>query len=421
MAKKDKKFIEQASAKLELLEEKIAELGSKALEQKERADNAEKELANLKKTKSLSKTSVKSDIKPVAMPTKIDTDTKDKFNTTPKNSAFKGGFKSFRMFSKGATGNLLKSKLFWIMLIVLPLIFTTLEYLVFYDLVASGYDFGGAPWLDDEYLAQTMTALSADLVNWFMVMPLLLLTLIVFPTHIILSRENNMLKRYTLAGMSRKQIYYNYMLFSTIVLLLYILLFVGGWMSVLYRIGNTITYRSPDSEWYTPWYMFSFINFKQLVIIFIFMTFGMNSIGFRKSMKAASAKSVMGWGIGMWIFVSIVQMSSSLMYVNIYHMSGLFGKPMFIEDSIMGNYLIMLLFYALKFMAFFTWPTIMVMGLVASSGAFESVAGNWIFYGVKNPELVTYALELLTISASLWLTLSVFVKKNKIVSYEASR
>ncbi len=471
MAKKDKNkdleshlTADEARIALDRVEAKLEELTS-AVEKKLAEDKRGAQRAPLAKT----------NVKPVEMPSDIEVDIHDKYNTQPKNSSLHHYRKNYKMFRKDAMRNVMKSKMFWIILVVMPIIFTFME-----------FTFTGWGILNDFIFPTGLTKVTADLVNWFMLMPILLLSLTVFPTFIAMSRENNQLKRYTMKGMSRKQIYWAYMRFSVIFLLIFIFIWMGPWILVLNKAVDNI-WLTPEQiaagehVFTNPWSIFFGMDFHSVNMIdsidadkialqwnahlaeeagtltgldyinrddvlqflidnstnitaitdkyfemtgiqlsfkdedtvlmvlssldsssmdsnsgvitlskrvayivpayhegvdtipfftlLILFTLGINSVGFNKAMKVSSSRSLMGWGIGLWIFASIVQGSTSLLYTDVYKFDSV--------DKEIWNAVVMVLLFILKWMFLFSPVTIMIVGISLTSGL------------IATPEMVT--------------------------------
>ncbi len=436
MAKKTKKNInpELIEERLETLEAKLELIGTKALEHKEAKEKLEKEVIELRRKTNSKAPSKSIAVTKVSIPKDIEVNTKDKYNTTPMNSATYMGIKNYRLFSKSALTETFKSKMFWVLLVVWAMLFTLFEFLFTANSYAAAYA-NGSKWNISNAEA-LVTSASLDMLNWFIVMPTLLLGLIIFPSFITQCREDNMLKRFTLAGMSRKQIYYNYMIYSTLFMIGYMIVFVGGWLYVMDKITELVFKSDPNfaaniGNFDSPWYLFHGVKVKEFFGLLVLFILAINSLGFKKSMKAKSSRSLFYWGIGMWIFVSIAQGTSMLMFFNVYEMLGLSGKDPFLPNSKVGNILIVILFFVLKYMFILSWPTLMIVGLESTTGIFDGIvnpitgglgpSGIDGAYLVDNPQNIIYLLMLTTIVVALFLILSVFFKKKTIVSYEAAR
>ncbi len=488
MAKNKEQTIEQAWEALDKLEEKVELL----------TDVVEERL--LDKSKAVQR-APKSKIKPVEMPGDIEVSLKDKYNTQPKNSVTHHYIKNHRMFRKDAMHNVMRSKMFWIMLVLLPIIFTFIEYI-----------FTGWGIINGIIIPTGLQKVLGDLVNWFMLMPLLLLSLLIFPTFIAMSRENNQLKRYSMNGMSRKQIYWSYIRFSVGFLIVFMFLWMGPWVYLLNLATDSIwlsdeqllagehVFTNPwgiffgmdyyeldgrngisiyEFNWYynmlVTWEMddasmntffnglesgqivwsewnpiltstnittltyeqlqnylldmgisiqylnvenigfivegemvdgfyfefagrlrFSVLKYHEGMKTILYFTmlllvmFGINSVGFTKAMKVSSARSLMGWGIGLWLFASVVQGTSGLLYDDIYKFNAI--------DNALWNYVVMVLLFILKWMFLFSPVTIMMVGVSLTTGfitepevyELSNVALAYIdwFGGLEHPELL---------------------------------
>ncbi len=497
----------------------------------------------------------KTNVKPVEMPSDIEVDIHDKYNTQPKNSALHHYRRNHKMFRKDAMRNVMKSKMFWILLVLLPIIFTFIE-----------FTFTGWGLLNNFILPKGMSKVAADLVNWFMIMPLLLLSLTVFPTFIAMSRENNQLKRYTMKGMSRKQIYWSYIRFTAVFLFVFMFIWMGPWIFIMNKAVDSI-WLSPEQVaagehvFTNPWGVFfgmdfnsvkatssinadqyalmwnahliqesggaiasidfvdrddvlqflidnstdldaisakyyemtgiqfmfkdedaalmilgtldstsmdansGVITFSQRIIVavptfheglnvipfftlMLLLVFGINSVGFNKAMKVSSSRTLMGWGIGLWIFASIVQGSSSLVYNDIYKFNE-------IEKQI-WNTVVMILLFILKWMFLFSPVTIMMVGISLTTGMiaqpeivllpewantfmaefvnnpawsnnnslvalYDMLSAVQVYDPLINPATTKWIfIGLSGLNAVYWIT-KTWMFKSRIVSYEASR
>ncbi len=565
MANKKSEFsIEDAREALNTIESKLEEL----------VDVVEHKLGEQTSTR---QRAPKSKVKPVDMPTDIEVDMHDPYNTQPMNSFFHNYGKNHRMFRKDALRNVMKSKMFWIMLITLPMIFTFIEY------VLTGWGV-----YNGSVFPQGLSNVMADMVNWFIIMPLLLMSLIIFPTFIAMSRENNQLKRYSMNGMSRRQIYWSYMRFSIGTLFLVIFIWMGVWVPILNYATDSIwllpeEFAAGAHVFPNPWSLFfgfdlralkgvsefnvSTITFQYNMIIIsgmpdaslgtyleginngtldtsswlevntvgsaligidaielhsilsqlgydfeyktniesvqtyldnstydeltgvftlsrrifitiptqhsgvkmpwffivvIFVMFGVNSVGFNKAMRVNSSRSLMGWGIGLWLFASVVQGTSGLLYNDIYKFNSI--------DEAFWNYLVMVLLFILKWMFIFSPVTIMMVGVSLATGWMEEPSilvlgdnanafldtvinneeqilamidnglisdgiGKLIFsisdmlYTLRmneydpliNPEHITTIFISLTLVWAIMWTFKTWLFKSRIVSYEAAR
>ncbi len=549
MGRKDKKqetnfTADDARLALDKIEAKLATL-TEAVEKRLAEERRGVQRAPLTKT----------NVKPVEMPSDIEVDIHDKYNTQPKNSTLHHYRRNHKMFRKDAMRNVMKSKMFWILLVVLPMIFTFIE-----------FTFTGWGVMNNFVFPTGLSKVTADLVNWFMIMPLLLLSLTVFPTFIAMSRENNQLKRYTMKGMSRKQIYWSYIRFSSVFLIVFMFLWMGPWIMILNMAVDSI-WLTPEQiaanqhVFTNPWGIFFGMDFNSVQVtssinadqyalmwnahlikeaggavssidfvdrndvlqflidnssdldlisskyfemtgveftfkdeavaqmvfesldstsmdvnsgvitftqriaivvpavhdgvdkipfftLMLLLIFGVNSVGFNKAMKVTSSRSLMGWGIGLWIFASIIQGSASLLYNDIYKFNSI--------DRQVWNAVVMILLFMLKWMFIFSPITIMIVGISLTSGLIQQPeiivlpewANNFMDSFVNNPSLsdipslVTLYdmlssinvydplikpeytriifISLSGICAAYWI-IKTWMFKSKIVSYEASR
>ncbi len=552
MAKKNEKMISEdlVREKLNNISAKVDKLVTGYEGKIERLEKENRNLRNNKPTK----------VKPVDLPGDIEVNTKDKYNTQPKDSLLHNYGKNYRMFRRGAFRNVMKSRLFWSLIVIIPMIMTFIEFTILSMFSLYGANVQGV-----------FKGVLMDLTNYFMIMPMLLLSLIIFPTYIAVSRENNQLKRFAMLGMSRKQIYWAYIRFTTLFLVIFILLWMGPWMIILNLAVNSIydanifdnywsiftgfkapvwkftydvnapiiwwnwltnndfkglndfsssslidsymtfassmknvmidysaQYHSISSwedevklitefnellaqnnmpyelmtntgqsifnlDWnnwdpvkqysqYSETYYFYFTDFQGIesimfIPLFFLAIIGVNSVGFNKAMKVKSARTLMGWGIGIWIFSSFVQLSTGLLYRDLFDLK--------VVNNQTWNVVIVILLFILKWMFLFSPITIIIVGITLVAGFINQPqvlgdAGNAIYnqlasmdsMGVlpywlqgifetlgqikeKEPFLkpdttktIFISLALITIS---WETLYNFFNKKKIISFETTR
>ncbi len=172
------------------------------------------------------------------LPGDIEVNPKDKLNTTPTNGIRKGFFSNANLFMREMSGTLFKSKMFWSLLVILPLLLTFVDYSVFATIGSanvklSRYVSDGDIIYNIDYTKAGYAGVSMDMINYFILSPLLLSSLIIFPSYISKSRENNTLKRQAMIGVTRKQTYYYYTTFSITFLVLFALFWFGPWTMVL--------------------------------------------------------------------------------------------------------------------------------------------------------------------------------------------
>lgn len=542
------------------------------------------------RTKSMPAKASKVKISPVPMPTDIEIDVNDKLNTQPKNSVWHNYAQNHRMFRRDAFRSVMQSKMFWILLVTLPIIMTFIEFIL------TGWGF-----MHNMVLPAGLSKVATDLLNWWLLMPLLLMSLLVFPTFIAVCRENNQLKRYTMKGMSRKQIYWSYIRFTTLFLLIFIFIWLGPWIAILnfanekiwdgagnfpnpwwIIVGNSsydslktvnevnplnivisvniMNYADLDSikdvpelikekagsaeslKEFTTWFLSASTNGKEgftlediyswhesvksdveafvnqmeleninpsewdyteipsiqsfldtmndygfeirdvnnavdilfrsdisrigetneyrlsssigvmtltyfegvddipFVVLTLLAILGINSIGFNKAMKVGSSRALMGWGIGLWIFATIVQGTSTLLFKDIYAFNSI--------DSA-WNYVVMILLFALKWMFLLSPVTIIMVGISFTTGLVQTpelfVVPEIFNTILANPDapsgLTNFATTIVgmeydplvdpILTKNLWLAISgicsvywilkTWIFKSRIVSYEAAR
>ncbi len=553
MAKKKEKMISE-----DLVREKLNNIQAKV---EKLVDGYEGKIERLEKENRNLKSNKATKVKPIDLPGNIEVDIKDKYNTQPKDSLWHNYCKNHRMFRREAFRNVMKSKMFWSLIVVIPMIMTFIEFTVLSMTVVTN---GSSPGV--------LTMMLMDLTNYFMIMPLLLLSLIIFPSYIAMSRENNQLKRFAMLGMSRKQIYWSYIRFTTLFLTIFILFWLGPWVIILNLASNSIygtvvfenkwsiftgfpvkywgstpsinfvvvwwkwlsnngfpgvdkldpavlvqSYTSfaanvqktmieysdryvnamtwqeelgvindlnnllvtnnipfelyaesvnpslfhfdwaswdpikePSVRVYTQYLtlvQFDGLHVNYFIPMFLLAMVGINSVGFNKAMKVTSSRTLMGWGIGIWIFSSFVQMSSGLLYKDVFNLQ-------LVEDDTWSA-IINILLFILKWMFLFSPITIIIVGItlvagfinqpqvlgdtantvydqllkinqtVGLSGIAKEIFGVLDAIKSKEPMFkpnttknVFITLSLITI---VWETLYVFLNKRKIINFETTR
>lgn len=527
----------------------------------------------------------------VDAPKDIEVDLYDEYNTQPTQSLFYNYGRNYRMFRKSALKQILSSKIFWLILVLFPLSLSFVQYFFFCFI----YDFkiihdGGIQYI------------LAVLINHFFLSPLLLFSLILFPSIIVVAREDNNIKRYMLLGMNRKQIYYAYMRFTITFLALYVLFMFGPWFMFLnfsmdriflsneqiengrhvlqkpwgVFIGMEFSVLNPvpflDIRQYTWVYnkeliinaidnnesfsslqfimpmdlydlyveyvglpaqnaltasyeeqietldeinkffyeisQYTYINSNRIAlnyegysadqiytlleeltfpvgkslnkfilyfdtempfvrvseyngmggylffVMYIIAIFGINSIGYQKAMKVSSTREVLNWGIGIWIFSWAVQITTPLVYKEVYVMAN--------NDKLIWFVILFALLFAAKWVFLLSPITIITMGMILVSGYVEQPIIQsvpiWseqykdfyyqnaqhiynyfptLYYFISNinqelrtlkeysnivdPQIIKNLYVLLSISASAFFIIGIWSKKEKILSVEVSR
>ncbi len=323
---------------------------------------------------------------------KINIDIDDIYNTQPKDDPRINYFKNYSIFGSLMFKKVLKSKLFLIFVVIIPLLFTFIEVFAFSSL--------------------SPTVIAIDLINYFIVLPMVLMGLLILPSFISQSRENNLLKRLILIGITKKQLFYCYMFFSISSLAIIFCWWFGPWMFILINTVNAIM----GEKVYNGINVF-FVNLDlfKFIILLIFSLIGIISMGYMKSMKVNSSRGLMGWGIGLWIFISFSVSSIFIFPINII-------KSDLVESSLFGEIIIKTLFFILKWMFIFTIPSIMVVGFLTTANLIQDNR-DWPETIVKIENLDSWILgiQILTIILSVYLFTKIFLFKTKLTSLESSR
>lgn len=404
--------IELVRDRLKAIDKKVELLAEKVVE-----NNSNKKLA---KTNSKSSTVVK---KSPPLPGDIEIPKKDKNYTSPTNNVVAGSVGFYSKFSSNMVGNVLKSKMFWILLITLPMLFMFIEYIMYCQVPEDG----GA-----SYSMVNKTTFAYDYMNWAIISPLFVLGLIIYPTFIGQSRENNLLKRYALIGMSRKQFYYSYMFFTTVFLLVLIAFWFGPWLYIMNEmIGQLFADSTTVAKKDNIYDLFSEIRIARFAIILIFSMLAINSLGYKKAMSVKSSTKLMGWGIGLWIFALMSSSFSFLLAFNLWQI------PV-VPTNAVANIIVTTILFVVKWMFLFSIPSLVSFALIQSltdmwtplNNAFTIDNTPWDGITPTPPEnfldqttfnSLIMLITALVIIVSIVTTLSVWVNKSKIVSYEATR
>ncbi|BDU67427.1 MAG: hypothetical protein TYPL_0800 [Candidatus Tyloplasma litorale] len=354
----------------------------------------------------------------VPLPKDIEVDVKDKYNTSPQEQTFPHFLRNYRLFSSQFIKNVFSSKLFWILLILIPLLISFLEYVLAAAVVTDGFQ--KTPNLNnlDSTIESFLLKITLDLTNYFIFMPVLLMSLIIFPTFISQSRENNYLKRLRLSGSSRKQFYWFYMIFTNLFLILLIAFWFILWLQVLNIAVDSIYNSVKDSTviessvFPTNYWIFKSLNNTDFFVLLLIFALSMNSLGYKKSMKTKSSKILLSSGIGLWIFATIASGFTFLLSKNVIG----------VDHNIptLWNGFINFIIFILKWMFLFSWPSLLLVALTIASGTFPE-PGPLDTNVFEHWEELYMAVKILALIAASWLILEVFFRKKTIVSYESSR
>lgn len=396
-------------AKLDRINEKFEILEGALID---KIKTEKKLLLEIERLKQAKKGSTKVIANKIKEPIKVKTKEEDKFSTRPEGKDFENTISNLRRFTSVAYRNYIRSKMMWILLIALPMVMTLLQHYA----LTSGYN-----TVDNQILVffnPFDERLAAALINWFITMPLLVFGLMIFPTFLTQCREDNFLKRFTMIGMSKKQMYYFYMISSSTLMILFMMLFLGPWLFVL----NTITSNMMGFEvWDNPWSMFANVNILYLFILTIFGVITINSLGYRTAMRSKSSRAVVGMGAGLWIFTQFSTIAVVAFGVKFWG-----GDLYTIEGGWETMVIVMLIF--LKWMFLLTIPSLVNMSIMLTTGAtslggdtIKNLLGNFVTYNKDQVQTICNLIQLLTIAVSSILILIVFTKKEKLVSFETAR
>lgn len=361
-------------------------------------------------------------------------DLSDPKNTQPNNRSFEHFGHNFALFSKHMFKSVMKSKLFWGLLVILPMIATLLETIIFAEVITSGFHHSyGVDYISVKVTNNIVSIVRLDFINYFFTMPLLVLGLITFPTFITQSREDNLLKRLRLAGSTKSQMYLFYILFAATFTIVVTLAWLIIWIPICWIVVNLIASTSAsglslDNPVYdNPWLMFGAVKGEtymhpgiaiegldmiEFIPIVIASLIGMTSFGYKKSMNATSSKSILMTGIGIWIFASMCSGFTSLLNTKTY------GSNL-ISSSVFWSFLVNTLTFFLKWMFLLTYGSIFSVAITISIGGAPMPGTGTL---TKDTVETTYlVIEILSIFVAIYLTAYSLILREKIFSFETTR
>ncbi len=348
--------------------------------------------------------------------------------------------------------SIIRSKMLWVLLVALPLLFSLLFQISAAMNIADIMEkMEETPVTQIDRLFSyrfeihaTNSFLSSSIVTWLIAIPLLVFTCILLPSFITLSREDNLLKRLTINSMNRSQIFWFYILSSLLIFSVYLFLMFGVWLALLSNFAENI---AGVEMWEHSLSIFDRIEivipdivagigdfeglkagtvvtmgtdvFELFVFTFIFFI-GLSALGFYKAMTSKNSRSLIAWGTGVFIFSQFTKLSLGVLDL----------KPFLIEmgegeelDMILGAVL-----FCIKWMFVFTLPTFLFITLMTIGrgslskfryGGLETdeFANAW----VDNSEQIFTILQFIGIIICVGLFIYVWYNKEKIIRFEASR
>ncbi len=343
--------------------------------------------------------------------------------------------------------SVVKSKMLWILLVLLPILFTTILHLAGSLEVADCIYWINHPGVADnpqqiasfrfEKFAIT-SFLAYNMVNWLIAIPLLVFTCILLPSFITISREDNLLKRLTINSMNRSQIFWFYMLSSTILFGIYLFVMFGIWLSVLSNfaenvagvemwehglsIFDSVTIKIPPGL--QGFAGVTQVTFGVSVLKLLFFTtiffFGLSALGFHKAMTTKSSRSLVAWGTGVFIFSQFAKLSVGILDLHPFDVEMGDGPSL---DLIVG-----VILFCLKWMFVFTLPTVIFVALMITArgsvskfryGGLQVDEFNNAW--VESPDAFFTIFRIIVVAICIALFIYVWYNKEKIIKFEASR
>ncbi len=342
---------------------------------------------------------------------KIDVPANDPFNTELGDRRSLNRTHNFMTFINYHWHSVIKSKLFWILLIIVPIIFTTLFH-VLYTLKA-GNETG---IFGDMYSAANK--LSIILINWLIAIPILILTCVVLPGFITSSREDNLLKRLSMNSINRSQIFWFYIISSVLVFMMYLILMFILYLGGLMVLSNT---AAGKQVWEAPHDMFfkGGVDVPRLFILAFIFFIGLSALGFYRAMKFKSTKALVAWGTGVFIFSQMTKISLGILDLKAFAID--------IDISAFTDFMISLLIFVVKWMFIFTIPTWVFISIsTVGRGPSKWSADGLIHISEfddawMDADKVFFVLQLITVIFCVAIFTYVWINKDRIINFETGR
>lgn len=387
----------------------------------------------------------------------IKIDENDKFNTIYEKADYENSVSNFRVFSSVSMAEFFRNKLLWAMCFALPMfiIFTSMlwlslgEHTLFEGVLNIFLSDAQKIEKDQGYIM----SLTKVIVNWSITVPVLITGLIIFSSFLNQSRNDNLLKRFTMVSMSKKQIYSFYMITTGITVFIifafFWLIFIplsslvtfwivpgDSWVNGLYLINGSDGIEAvKDFNLFSPYGFMKGMDFHSdslaagvvlLVVTSSILGLVINSFGFKTGMKSKSQKQLMSVGLGLWLFSQVASMGTGLLTINLFasYKDTMYFLP---EMAGVGRVIIFSLAYILKYMSFFTIPSLMnlMMFLTVfdpSSGLLHKlIAEDASSLFVDNIKVYLELLVSATVLVGLAYTSWIFYKRESMISYDILR
>ncbi len=352
----------------------------------------------------------------------ITVSSEDPFNSEMGDRVTLNAKRNFLTFIEHHWTTAFKSKLFWILLVALPMIFTLLFHILLTLKAGKSVPVSDAlyvPQLFENNYEHTATKLSNVLITWLIAIPLIVLPCIILPTFITNSREDNLLKRFAINSINRTQIFWFYMLSSLLVFWIYLTVMFVVWCSLLNFISTLASGTKVWDDGFAVFFEGNVNMFRLFVFTFIFY-FGLSALGFYKSMSYNSTKKLVAWGTGLFIFTQMTKMSMGIIDLWAFRIN--------IEDlSDFAEFMISMLIFVVKWMYIFTLPTLVYVATLSISrgpskwgpegsihiAEFDNAWMDW--------DTISLIIQLVTIALCIAIFVYVWYKKNSIINFETGR
>ncbi len=331
----------------------------------------------------------------------IEVDWNDEYNTSPNTGILVSPFKNFLKISDSFIRKIFKSTSFWLLCLIFPMLFSFV-YMYFY------INFDG--------LIDT-SGIASGMLTWMMITPLIVMSFIVFPSFISSSKESSLFKRLIMVGLTKKQIFYQYMAF-TVLFSISILLFLNGiWSFASMGIVNSIQNSANSASiMNSPFEMFDSMNIIMFMVLLVLSILSFNSMGYFFGMKTNNPRKAMGLGFGFYVFVTMASGFSSLLQIDVskINASNDFGTNLFVQ----------ILIGAVQWLFIITPASLMSVSLNIAAGLLQTSQNppNFeIFLSKDTFDLIKKLIIAFSIFVSLASWLYIWFNESKITTLEQAR
>lgn len=336
---------------------------------------------------------------------KIIIDWDDSKNTQPINNSFSNfKFSDFYEFSIRFIKYVSKSWIMWILIFLLPM------FTMFFDvLIMSTNSF-------DESL-EIQTNIATSIISITIITPFVLLGLLVLPSFLITSRENGTFKRMIMIGIRKENLYYFYLIFSSLFTIVSSLFLVFPWFGIITSFVNNSGAAQESVD--NPWIIFKFIHPMLFVLIILITIPTISSIGYSLGMKTETPRKQTTIAIGYWIFISTSSSFLQLFPINILasNFSG--------DISKFGLLFLKTLFLIFKWMFAFTTLSLLMAGITISFGImdpkFRLISENIVYYDPEIEKIILIIIFTISLIIGIIRILMIFLKRKELLSLEMGR